>query len=123
MGRAYVIDDDLFRAMWTAGAAHRQIAAALAIPEGSVGNHMTRLGLTSRRQRRGSAAPLLAASAAVSAPLQPPVLPAHPFWTPERDLAVMAGAGRHAAMTHLARSLGRPVADVQMRWHRLRSAA
>lgn len=49
--------------------------------------------------------------------------PAHPWWTPERDLAVYETKGRHAALSALAATLGRPIAFVQQRWHQLRVIA
>lgn len=49
--------------------------------------------------------------------------PAHPWWTPERDLAVYATQGKHAELSELAHTLGRPIAFVQQRWHQLRVVA
>lgn len=52
-----------------------------------------------------------------------PAAPAHPFWTPERDALVWDTGGRHARIADVAAALGRPMAFVMQRWHRLRGAA
>ena len=55
----------------------------------------------------------------VERPASPPEQPAHPFWTPRRDLKVWATEGRYQAISELAKELKRPQQFVLVRWHRL----
>lgn len=54
--------------------------------------------------------------------LRAPAMPPHPFWTPERDLAVMTTKGAYRDVEALAEMLGKPKEAVMQRWHKLRSA-
>lgn len=52
-----------------------------------------------------------------------PAMPRHPFWTPARDALIWDAAGRYAALANLSAALGKPIAEVQRRWHQLRATA
>lgn len=51
-----------------------------------------------------------------------PRMPAHPFWTPERDLAVIMTKGAYREVEALAERLSKPKEAIMQRWHKLRSA-
>lgn len=115
-------DDRAFAALWTAGTSRAEMAIVFGLSgAGSVDSIRTRLGLPARRAR---AQPRPKAAPAIAEPQGPviPSLPPHPFWTPERDLAVMATAGRHEAVAALAGQIGRPMVAIRQRWHQLRAA-
>lgn len=47
-------------------------------------------------------------------------VPAHPFWTPERDRLVFVTKGSGVEISALAETWGKPIAFVMQRWHRIR---
>lgn len=56
-------------------------------------------------------------------PAPPPGPLAAPFWTPERDAAVLRTKGRYQDINHLAERLGITSQRIVARWHQLRIAA
>lgn len=112
-------EDAAFERLWTLGESRESLMKMFGLAgPGSVGSVCRRLGLQPRHPRR-KAAPAVPDDAV---PIVVPVMPAHPFWTPERDLVVMATAGNYRALSAAAQSIGRPVTYVQLRWHQLRAA-
>jgi len=47
----------------------------------------------------------------------PRLVSGHPFWTPDRDLAVVETGGRYVEIAKVADRLGKPIEAVQARWH------
>lgn len=97
----------------------------------SVNSVRVRLSLAPRGKVRPAGAGQVAAKAGAGAGAGSPdadalaalpAMPAHPYWTPARDLVVFGTAGRYAQLAEAARVLGKPMAHVQHRWHQLRAA-
>lgn len=126
------IDDDEFRRLWIEGLTHGSLAGHFGIAIGSVNNHQRRLGLLPRRHYEKPAKPSPTAVAPVATVIKTTDMiraenrigrmEPHPFWNAERDLLVLTTKGQNLAMGELATALGRKFADVQKRWHLLRSA-
>lgn len=114
-------EDAAFAALWAKGASYAELqdVFGMAAPS-SVTSVSRRLDLPrrSRTPRPGKAAGPALAERQPRAPSMPP----HPFWTPERDLSVLATAGRYPAIEALAKALGRRRDAVLQRWHQLRAA-
>jgi hypothetical protein len=73
------------------------------------------------RAEAGDAAP--ARPTTMRCPAAPPTLPPHPWWSPERDAAVVCSGGAMAGLSALATEWRKPAAFVFQRWHRLRAGA
>lgn len=121
------IDRARFAALWRAGVAEGEIAMAFGINLAAVRVLCDDLGLVARPGRsrarpKPAPAPAVVAVVPEAAPAVP-AMPPHPFWTPERDAAVVGTGGAWTEIAALAIRLGRPVAAVAQRWHRLRVAA
>lgn len=114
-------EDAAFAALWAKGTPYPELQAifGLASPS-SVTSVSRRLDLTRRSK---TDRPAKAEKPAAPDPrLRVPAMPPHPFWTPERDLSVLATAGRYPAIEALAKTLGRRRDAVLQRWHQLRAA-
>lgn len=113
-------EDAAFAALWAKGTPYPELQAifGLASPS-SVTSVSRRLDLT-RRSKTDK--PAKVAKPATPDPcLRAPAMPPHPFWTPERDLSVLATAGRYPAIEALAKVLGKGRDAVLQRWHQLRA--
>lgn len=120
-----------FRRLWQDRVPEPEIARRLGITQPVLRHIRDELGLSTRYRRgRGPLAaaagpaplPRAAETVPVAAAPSPPDLPAHPFWTPERDAVVLRTGGRYAEIAATAAALGKPSAAVVERWHRLRVA-
>lgn len=113
-----------FSEMWLRGDLYAKMTAHFGLTYAQISYRRQRLGLPPRPgpKRFGYRPEVSALAEGPAAPLCPPPMPPHPFWTPAHDLAVLDTRGRLAELAALAAGLGRPQVEVICRWHRLRAA-
>lgn len=118
-------EDRAFATLWRGGspAAELMEIFGLASPS-TVSSVARRLELPKRVPKRGSAAAAKpTATVADDADEQPrvPRMAPHPYFTAERDLALILTRGVYRDIEALAARWGRPLRSVIQRWHQLRA--
>ncbi|WP_347311381.1 hypothetical protein [Defluviimonas sp. SAOS-178_SWC] len=108
-----------FVRFWEKGYPEADIAEIFGCTRGDVRNMRRDLGL---KPRCGKYSKPKAAEGAGSGEKPPPSMPAHPFWTPERDAVVFRTGGRYGDIAELVAVIGRPHAAILQRWHQLRAS-
>lgn len=129
------VDRARFRDLWRDGVPEPEIARSLKITVSVVRHIRNELGLMPRpasgrktwRAREARKAAPEAVPAAIAAPVAAPSRAGaprvkHPFWTPERDAAVLKTDGVYRNVAALAARIGKPTAAILYRWHQLRVA-
>lgn len=100
----------------------RKLVAALCLPKRAVARRIGVEAVMERLARdsvEGRVAPGHRLCALPPAPVIEVLDP--PFWTPARDVAVLATKGRYAAINALAAELAVPATRITGRWHVLRA--
>lgn len=111
-----------FAELYAGGVRFEDIAAEFRVALSTVRKMCRRLGLPERKRPPMRRKRTMPATDAVPLPV-PPSMPAHPFWSPDLDLAVMATLGGYPALAALADQMGKPMSAVQQRWHQLRAGS
>ena len=121
--RMTATEDAAFARLWGYGASMGELMETFGLRKGSsVTSVRMRLGLPPRKSGpKAKDSDVVTAPAAMDK-VKVPVLPPHPFWTAERDLAVLATGGIYQKVAVVAEMLGKPHSVVLQRWHRLRAA-
>lgn len=122
------VDRDLFRCLWRDRVPEAEIADRFGITVAVVRHLRDELRLSPRKKlprthRKPENDP--PETRRLTPPPCPPAreeAPAHPFWTAERDALVIKAAGNWSELAALALVMGKPMAALQQRWHRLRVA-
>lgn len=116
-------EDAAFARLWDFGVTSVELMETFGLKKvSSVTSVRTRLGLPPRGPGPKVKVSEVAVASAATEKVKVPVLPPHPFWTAERDLAVLATGGVYRKVAVQAQKLGKPHAVVMQRWHRLRAA-
>ena len=117
-------DEAAFRKLWADGVIRRKIADHFGKSMGWVERTRLRLRLRGRLgdPKRSVGDGDNPADRGDADDLTVPSMPAHPFWTPERDLMVLEAGGTYARVNALSARIGKPAGAILQRWHQLRAA-
>lgn len=122
------VDRDLFRRLWRDRVPEAEIAARFGITGAVVRHIRNELRLSPRKKlsrphhKPKNDPPETRRLAPLPRPRAREEAPVHPFWTAERDALVIKSAGNWSELAALALVMGKPMAALQQRWHRLRGA-
>lgn len=102
------IDGSVVADLWSRGLCGAAIAARVGATRQAVNRRIAMMGLRRPAPMHFTSDPR-------------PVMPYHPFWTPQRDAIVWATQGKLSPICDVAEIIGKPVSEVQRRWHQMRS--